>query len=709
MGVLSSAGSILLIIFGFGVLIFVHELGHFLAAKWAGIRTEGFAVGMGPVVVSWRKGLGTTLGSSDRRVRALAGKPPAELTDAELARHGLGETEYSLRWLPIGGFVKMLGQEDLKAIEETADPRSYTACPIGKRMVVVSAGVIMNVLLAMVLFVIAFLVGVRFDAPVVGDVRAGSPAGTTVATNAAGLGVSEPGLRPGDMVLAIDGGPARTFNDVQIASAMSKPGVPLELTIERAGVPEPLVFPILASVDPASGLLSIGVAPARSARLYAGDQAGDVDAILGEVGLGDTGLRAGMEMISAAGQPISTHGEFARVADASGGAPVTTEWVTRSDDGTVSAPVVVDVPVRPDYALMVQPATGGDGLVFDDLGLLGLSPLTEISYVGEDSPNRSVLRPHDVVLRAGSTDYPRFSQFKAAARSRAGGTLDLVLLRDGERTEVSTEVSREGRLGVTIGWVEAIPRTADVVTRVVDTSEGADAEAPTAVADLGLLPGTGFTAVDGQPVAGWRELRDVLRGRTSGALADESGATVRLSIVHPTPGGEAEDVELVLSPADVADLHRLGYATDLRGALFEPVHTVLSAGGNPIRAMAMGIGETHKMIVMTYLTIDRLFRGSVGVKQLHGPVGIIDLGSKILPRGFMYFLFFLGIISVNLAVINFLPLPIVDGGLFLFLVYEKIKGRPPSVRFQNAATVVGLCLIGTVFLVTFYNDIMRLL
>ena len=128
-----------------------------------------------------------------------------------------------------------------------------------------------------------------------------------------------------------------------------------------------------------------------------------------------------------------------------------------------------------------------------------------------------------------------------------------------------------------------------------------------------------------------------------------------------------------------------------------------------VRAMTMGFAETKKMIVMTYLTIDRLFRGSVGVKQLHGPVGIIDLGSKILPRGFMYFLFFLGIISVNLAVINFLPLPIVDGGLFLFLIYEKLKGRPPSVRFQNVATVIGLCLIGTVFLVTFYNDIMRLL
>ena len=65
-------------------------------------------------------------------------------------------------------------------------------------------------------------------------------------------------------------------------------------------------------------------------------------------------------------------------------------------------------------------------------------------------------------------------------------------------------------------------------------------------------------------------------------------------------------------------------------------------------------------------------------------------------------------LSVNLAVINFLPLPIVDGGLFLFLVYEKIRGRPPSLGFQNATTIVGLVLIGTVFVVITYNDIVRL-
>ncbi len=136
---------------------------------------------------------------------------------------------------------------------------------------------------------------------------------------------------------------------------------------------------------------------------------------------------------------------------------------------------------------------------------------------------------------------------------------------------------------------------------------------------------------------------------------------------------------------------------------------VRSSGGNPLAAIAMGARESWKFIELTYLTIDRLVRGSVGVDQLHGPVGIVHIGTKVADRGFTYLIFFLAIISVNLAVLNFLPLPIVDGGMFLFLIYEKIKGRPPSVGFQNAAMMLGLLLIGTAFVVTFFNDIARLI
>ena len=90
-------------------------------------------------------------------------------------------------------------------------------------------------------------------------------------------------------------------------------------------------------------------------------------------------------------------------------------------------------------------------------------------------------------------------------------------------------------------------------------------------------------------------------------------------------------------------------------------------------------------------------------------MGIVHLGTRVVDRGFTYLLFFLAIISVNLAVLNFLPLPIVDGGQFLYLLYEKCTGRAPSLAFQTGGMMIGLLLIGVLFVVTFYNDVVRLI
>jgi regulator of sigma E protease len=98
----------------------------------------------------------------------------------------------------------------------------------------------------------------------------------------------------------------------------------------------------------------------------------------------------------------------------------------------------------------------------------------------------------------------------------------------------------------------------------------------------------------------------------------------------------------------------------------------------------------------------------VKVEHLKGPVGIAHLGTLVAERGFIWLLFFMALISINLAVINFLPLPIVDGGQFLFLVYEQIRGKPVPPGFQNVVTMAGLVLIGCVFLIVTYNDITHL-
>src|SRR4051794_30967158 len=102
---LSRLPGLFMLIFGFGFVIFWHELGHFLAAKWAGVRVEQFAVGFGQALVSWRKGMGWTMGSSRQKYEALQEAEKDGLQKVDLSN--IGETEYRLNWIPLGGYVKM--------------------------------------------------------------------------------------------------------------------------------------------------------------------------------------------------------------------------------------------------------------------------------------------------------------------------------------------------------------------------------------------------------------------------------------------------------------------------------------------------------------------------------------------------------------------------------------------------------------------------
>jgi regulator of sigma E protease len=176
------------LVFGFGFVVFFHELGHFLAAKAVGIKVEQFAVGFGQALLAWRKGIGLRTGTTtpeyERRLKENTGNPSYSGT--------LGETEYRLNWIPLGGYVKMLGQDDMNPNAAADDPRAFNQKSIAARMLVVSAGVIMNVVLAVILFVGLFLYGYNVAPAKVGGVLTNSPAQLA-------------GLEVGDRILSFNG------------------------------------------------------------------------------------------------------------------------------------------------------------------------------------------------------------------------------------------------------------------------------------------------------------------------------------------------------------------------------------------------------------------------------------------------------------------------------------------------------------------------
>lgn len=172
---------IIFAILAFSLLIIVHELGHFIMAKVNGIRVEEFAIGMGPKIFS------------------IQGK----------------ETKYSIGILPIGGYVKMLGEE-----EEVEDNRSFSSKSPLRRISVILAGAIMNFLLALVLFTM-ILSKNGYTIAEVGEVQPNTPA-------------YESGLQTGDKFLNINGEKVFSADDVSVAIAMSK-GNPVDIEFERGG------------------------------------------------------------------------------------------------------------------------------------------------------------------------------------------------------------------------------------------------------------------------------------------------------------------------------------------------------------------------------------------------------------------------------------------------------------------------------------------
>ena len=125
-------------------------------------------------------------------------------------------------------------------------------------------------------------------------------------------------------------------------------------------------------------------------------------------------------------------------------------------------------------------------------------------------------------------------------------------------------------------------------------------------------------------------------------------------------------------------------------------------------AIYLGMQRTQRSIVGIYLNLRAMITGRVSVRSMGGPIMIASLAYESAGQSVYDLIFFLGMISINLAVINFLPIPVLDGGHMLFLIWEKIRGVPASQTVQAVATYVGLLVILALMVLTFWVDITRL-
>ncbi len=369
------------------VLIFVHELGHFVWAKVFGVKVLMFSIGFGPKIVRFR------------------GK----------------ETEYCIGLLPLGGFVKMLEENRQEPVLPEDKSRTFEAQPLYKRTIIVLAGPAMSLLFPVLLYVSVFAGESDFSPPTVGIVLEGHAA--------AGK------LQPGDRVLEVDGVHITTFAELQ-RTVRKNPGRELKLKVFRDNQHvEISVTPDERIEERALGIIdrvgSIGVGPHRPS------------AVVGISNSGSPAYRAGLRtfdlITEVRGQPVGTYADLGRLLNENHGETVPVTYL-RPTRVAAALGSLGDLYVFESGLAALTPESTGDGL--KDRTGMELADLY-IADVDSDSPEqRAGLRPGDRIISVDDVEVSNWLMVEQLVQARTGRGHTITWLRNDERMSATIQLQR---------------------------------------------------------------------------------------------------------------------------------------------------------------------------------------------------------------------------------------------------------------------------
>jgi regulator of sigma E protease len=720
-GSLALVWTVLKVLIGLGLVIFVHELGHFLVAKACGVKCEKFYIGFDVPIKIGPIALPRTLGKVQ-----------------------WGETEYGIGIIPLGGYVKMLGQDDNpanaqreaersrvkpEAEEPTADaadadtpdsdtefawdPRSFPAKSVPQRMAIISAGVIMNLIFAVIFAAIAYRAGANHEPCEVGGITPGSPAwvnnlpigskiiqiGKTGVESEylrfdwdlrqkVALGGMSDDRQPVDFLLRTPSGeqewielmPSNRLQQLGISDFVT---VGVRSTYSTTLAPDTPALPYMAAAgsEPAlkGGDRIIGV----NGQLFATDRAN---------GSGD--LPAD-ELEAALSQHRSTPLKLT----------VQRKMDGESESGPQTRTLEVTLPPQPRRVVGVQ--VGVDHIVAVRNG----SPAAEAG-----------LQAGDEILRVNGQPANDAMQLPDQLRALAGQevTMDVRRFDQGQDQELSVTLVPEprDRFLPNFGPGSLVPIEAIGVAYAVSnelTGVAPDSSAQQAGLRAGdRIISAQFVAPDEESEsAKWAreffgssyndpvEFTDKLRNWPQIASSLQvlpPGIQLKLTVDR---GGQEIIAELLPQDAE----QQFAYDRGLQLTPLQRIHTASTWA----EATRLGVRETKEKLFQVLDFLGKLVTLQLSPKNIGGPIMIAAAAGSEASQGIARLLLFLTFLSANLAILNFLPIPALDGGHMLFLTVEAVIGKPVDERLQGTLTMIGVAALLGLMIFVFANDISRFL
>jgi regulator of sigma E protease len=699
----SSVLGILKVAVGLGFVIFVHELGHFLAAKFFGVKCEKFYVGFDvPIRIG-----------------------PVQLP-AALGRFRWGETEYGVGLIPLGGYVKMLGQDDdpRRAAEEAdrikqadpnasddaprvrLDPRSYPAKPVYARMIIISAGVIMNLIFAVLMATWAYRVGVPYLPTIVGGVTPGNPAWHA-------------GLEPGDQILQAGDmkSPNPHLHFWDMAESIAFSGLQDEqrvfpLVFERGGESQSVQVTATKKHDQERFRAQIGVGTPHVALIEKNPSDSPAfDDVLKKLFQEDDRVLAvdGSAIPNAPGLDAPLAHEVFKRMDGRLDQAVTVQ-IERRQGNTVQT---LDVTVPP--------------LAMQTLGFA--SALGPITAVQAGSPaQKAGVQIGDKILSLNDQEVTDGLTLHLAVLKLAGKPVSVrCQALDGQQREVNWTVPARPTVFLPspsmlapTGYELYGSGMCHGVQPIVSGEVASDSESQPAnsglPAESGLQPGDRLIQIQVIPSDDQhkKELLKIFSKELLEAkqIDDRFNLIWVNQLVQYLPEGTQVKVhyERDKLTRDTLLVARAAQGWNLpgRGLNFQLAKR-LHQTDSVTEALTLGAQETWKR---TWRVIDFLhlaFTGRMKMKAVGGPVMIFAQASSAASEGIPKLLMFLVMLSANLAILNFLPIPALDGGHMMFLTLEALFGKPVNEVWQMRLTMMGVLGLLALMVLVLVNDTLNLI